>query len=36
MNIPVHSPLRDRGPSAFDWAMLVLSFLAVFWILVAH
>jgi hypothetical protein len=36
MNLRVHSPLRGQGPSAFDWAMLVLSFLTVSLILVAH
>lgn len=30
------SPLRRRGPSWFDWAMLALSFVTVSWIVVAH
>lgn len=32
----VHSPLRGRGPSTLDWAMLAASFLTVAWIVVAH
>ena len=35
MDTPVHSPLRSRGPSLFDWVMLALSFLTVSWIVVA-
>jgi hypothetical protein len=31
-----YSPLRGRGPSAFDWIMLTASFLIVSWIVVAH
>jgi hypothetical protein len=36
MDPHVHSPLRDRGPLRLDWVMLALSFLTVFWIVVAH
>jgi hypothetical protein len=35
MEAHVHSPLRSRGPSLFDWVMLALSFLTVSWIVVA-
>ena len=32
----VHSPLRNRKPSAFEQLMLALSFLTVLWVVVAH
>jgi hypothetical protein len=32
----VHSPLRGRGPSAFDWVMLAASFLTVAWIVIGY
>jgi hypothetical protein len=32
----VHSPLRGRGPSTFDWIMLAISLLTISWIVVAH
>ena len=36
MDLHLHSPLRNRGPSKLDWIMLALSVLMLACIVLAH
>jgi hypothetical protein len=36
MNVDLHDPLRNGGPSRLDWAMLAMSLLTIAWIILAR